>query len=153
MPELCHNDVAVKQCDTCNLAKFHRQPFPLSVSHSAHAFDLLHMDLWGPYCVPNLSGEKYFFTIVDDMSRATWKYLLHHKNQVQRIVKDFFAMVKNQFGKVPKQVRSDNGSELMNQECRELFAGMGVTHQRSMPYRPQQNGVVERKQRHLLDTA
>ncbi|KAL8153060.1 LOW QUALITY PROTEIN: hypothetical protein V2J09_010820 [Rumex salicifolius] len=135
-------------CDTCNRAKFHRLSFRSSNSKSLNTFDLLHMDLWGPFGVPNIRGERYFFTIVDDMSRATWTYLLHKKEQVMKVVKSFVAM----FGKTPKMVRFDNGSELMNMECREYFSALGVIHQRTMTYTPQQNGIVERKHRHLLDT-
>ncbi|KAL8161971.1 hypothetical protein V2J09_013460 [Rumex salicifolius] len=54
-----------------------------------------------------------FFTIVDDRSRATWTYLLHSNSKCLVWSKIFF-LVKTQFGIVPKVVRSDNGSELMN---------------------------------------
>ncbi|KAL8153362.1 hypothetical protein V2J09_011122 [Rumex salicifolius] len=83
-------------------SKFHRLPFPSSVSRSMAIFDLLHMDLWGPFNTASLNGEKYFFTIVDDMSQATWTYLLHTKDQVYDIVKSFFCLVNTQFGKKPK---------------------------------------------------
>ncbi|GKE01523.1 retrovirus-related pol polyprotein from transposon TNT 1-94, partial [Tanacetum coccineum] len=48
---------------------------------------------------------------------------------------------------------SDNGTEIVNVACSSLFMSKGILHQKSMVYTPQQNGVVERKHRHLLDTA
>ncbi|KAL8142562.1 hypothetical protein V2J09_015594 [Rumex salicifolius] len=110
------NDSVVSNtfCDTCSQSKFHRLPFPSSVSRSVATFDLLHMDLWGPFNTASLNGEKYLFTIVDYMSRATWTYLMHTKDQVYDIVKSFFCLVNTQFGKKPKIVRSDGGSELLN---------------------------------------
>lgn len=62
-------------------------------------------------------------------------------------------MVQTQFGKTIKSFRSDNGSEFFNSHCKELFQLHGIQHQSSCPYTPQQNGVVERKNGHILETA
>nr|GEX36683.1 hypothetical protein [Tanacetum cinerariifolium] len=69
-------------CESCSLAKFHRLPFPKSTISSHNPFDLLHVDLWGPYKIPALNGVHYFYTIVNDKSRATLTYLVHSKDQV-----------------------------------------------------------------------
>ncbi|GJX37369.1 retrovirus-related pol polyprotein from transposon TNT 1-94 [Tanacetum coccineum] len=53
----------------------------------------------------------------------------------------------------PKVVRSDNGTEIVNKTCASFFQAHGVLHQKSIAHTPQQNGRVERKHRHLLDTA
>ncbi|XP_019241987.1 PREDICTED: uncharacterized protein LOC109222031 [Nicotiana attenuata] len=50
-------------------------------------------------------------------------------------------------------IRSDNGSEFFNSECHILFQSYGMIHQSSCVHTPQQNGVVERKQRHILEVA
>ena len=62
-------------------------------------------------------------------------------------------MILNQFKKHVKIFRTDNGSEFFNNACGELFKTHGILHQSSCPYTPQQNGVVERRHRHLLETA
>jgi len=64
------------------LAKAHRLPFTRSTISTTKPFELIHMDLWGPYRVANLDGAKFFITIVDDYSRNTWTQLLQHKTQV-----------------------------------------------------------------------
>lgn len=62
-------------------------------------------------------------------------------------------MIKTQFGVQVKVFRSDNGGEFFNSQCDELFKSCGIIHQSSCPQTPQQNGVVERKHRHILETA
>ncbi|GKB90587.1 retrovirus-related pol polyprotein from transposon TNT 1-94 [Tanacetum coccineum] len=132
---------------------YHRLPFQLSNSMSERAFELLHMDLWGPYKQPALNGAHYFFTIVNDHTRATWTYLVHTKNQIPVVITSFLTYVETYFQTKPKFIRFDNGTEIVNSECAALFQQKRILHQRSMAYTPQQNGVVERKHMHLLDTA
>ena len=62
-------------------------------------------------------------------------------------------MIKTQFGAHVKVVRSDNGTEFFNSQCIKLFHELGILHQSSCSYTPQQNGVVERKHRHILNIA
>jgi len=63
----------------------------------------------------------------------------------------FLQFVRTQFGKVVKKVRSNNGSEFVNSVCTKMFKDRGIIHQRSCPYTSQQNGVAERKHRHVLE--
>nr|GLL38011.1 uncharacterized protein LOC109150247 [Ipomoea trifida] len=64
----------------------------------AACFDLLHMDIWGPYKVATIHGHLYFLTIVDDHSRAVWVHLLRKKSEVRNLIMGFCKMVENQFG-------------------------------------------------------
>lgn len=112
---------------------------------------MIHVDLWGLYSTSTFDGNKYFLTIVDDFSRMTWIFLLKHKYDVSMSIQLFLRFVKNQFAKTIKVIRTDNGTEFVNSVCETMFKEMGVIHQRSCPYTPQQNGVAERKHRHLLE--
>ncbi|GAB2269349.1 hypothetical protein Dimus_038770 [Dionaea muscipula] len=138
-------------CDTCAMCKHHRSPFPQHNKRATAPFVLVHMDLWGPYRLQSVTGAKYFLTIVDDHTRATWTFLLSDKVRVSNTVATFLHYVQNHFHATPRFVRTDNGTEF--NKCHEFFLREGIVHQRSMPYTPQQNGIVERKHRHLLDTA
>ena len=51
-------------CHTCMIAKHHRFPFNRSTTLSSQPFELIHVDLWGPYKTESLNGAKYFYTIV-----------------------------------------------------------------------------------------
>lgn len=114
---------------------------------------MIHVDVWGPYRTPTYDRKQYFVTIVDDYSRFSWACLIHSKTEVYSVLKDFLLMINTQFGMKVKVLRSDNGTEFMNSKCNELFASLGIVHQSSCAYTPQQNGVVERKHRHILNTA
>lgn len=140
-------------CDTCMLAKHHRLPFQRSHTTTSTCFELIHVDLWGPYKSAALNGAHYFFTIVDDHSRATWTYLVHTKDQIPSILSSFIAYLENHYQKTPKFLRSDNGTEIVTKPILAFLQSKGIIHQKSMVYTPQQNGVVERKHRHLLETA
>ncbi|KAK9732656.1 hypothetical protein RND81_04G013300 [Saponaria officinalis] len=140
-------------CEACILAKHHIFPFDVSVSRAWNCFDLIHLDLWGPYRVPTLTSARYFLTLVDDHSRTTWSYLLQNKQQVLGSLRQFTQQVKTQFGSLIKVFRSDNGTEFVQRECAQLFSDLGIIHQTSIFGRPQQNGRVERKHRHLVESA
>ncbi|KAL2943465.1 Retrovirus-related Pol polyprotein from transposon RE2 [Bienertia sinuspersici] len=140
-------------CDTCGCAKHHRLPFNKSKSIAKETFNLLHVDLWGPYKVANVTGDRYFLTIVDDYSRTTWTTLLNVKGKVKNIIKNFLAYVENQFNGRVRIIRSDNGTEIVPSYCEKIFSKRGIIHQKSVIGVPQQNGRVERKRRTLLEMA
>ena len=94
-----------------------------------------------------------FMTIVDDYSRFTWIHLLKHRTECVKVMTDFFVNVETQFKQKVEMVRSDKAPELCQGLMRELFFSKGIIHQTSCSHTPQKNGVVERKHRHLLETA
>jgi transposase InsO family protein len=49
--------------------------------------------------------------------------------------------------------KSDNGMEFKNSQIEGFLEEEDINHEFSSPYTPQQNGVVERKNRTLLDMA
>lgn len=103
--------------------------------------------------MPTYDKKYYFLTIVDDYSRFTWVYLLQLKSEVIVVLKQFLYMIQNQFGMMVKVLRSDNGSEFFNSKCNDFLKTLGIQHQSSCPYTPQQNGTMERKHRQILNIA
>lgn len=140
-------------CHICPQAKQKRLKFPDSLYKSSVIFQLIHADEWGPYRTPTYDRKYYFVTIVYDYSRFTWACLISSKAEVFSVLKNFLLMVNTQFGVKVKVLRSDNDTEFMNINCKELFDSLGIVHQTSCAYTPQQNGVVERKHGHILNTA
>lgn len=116
-------------------------------------FSLVHMDVWGPYNHPTINKCKYFLTLVDDFSRATWTYLLPNKHHVFRIFQSFYSYVETQFKTKIQIIRSDNGTEFLNQSFSQFTQARSIIHQTSCPYTPQQNARVERKHTQLLEMA
>ncbi|KAL2925632.1 Retrovirus-related Pol polyprotein from transposon RE2, partial [Bienertia sinuspersici] len=62
-------------CQICPLAKQHRLSFSHSSIKTCKPFQLLHVDVWGPYRIPTYDNCTYFLTIVDDYTRYTWVHL------------------------------------------------------------------------------
>jgi len=137
-------------CDICHFAKLHKLPFPKSTTTSAAIFDLIHVDKWGPMSIMYVHGHKYFLSIVDDLSKHMWAYMMHSKGETRSLLRNFIIFAKNQYGKNIKIIRSDNGPEFC---YTDLYNQYGIDHQRSCVETPQQNAIVERKHQHVLNVA
>ncbi|KAL4332389.1 hypothetical protein GQ457_07G007410 [Hibiscus cannabinus] len=142
--------IVFHNCDTCHMAKHKRLPFPISTSVSESIFDLVHLDVWGPFPVKSVYGHSYFLTIVDDKSRFLWIYPMAYKSEVRKFVSELCTMVETHFSKKIKFIRTDNAKEF---DLDVFFKDRGNVHQNSCVYTPQQNNVVERKHQHLLNVA
>ncbi|GJS27107.1 ribonuclease H-like domain-containing protein, partial [Tanacetum coccineum] len=140
-------------CDTCNKAKQARESFPLSNHKTTKIGELVHLDVWVPYKITSRDGFRYFSTIVDDFSRAVWVYMLKGKDDVYDSLISFVQMFLNQFEININVFRSDNGTEFTNNRLPTFFNDKGILHQTTCIYTPQQNGIAERKHRHLLNVA
>lgn len=125
----------------------------MSDHKSSRLGELVHLDVWGPYRVTSVDGFKYFLTIVDDFTHAVWVYLLKSKDEVSNWIIVFYNFLINHFDKRIKIIRSDNGTEFINHKVKEFCESKGIFHQTSCVSTPQQNGIAERKHRHLLNVA
>lgn len=134
------------------MAKQTRNSFPHSSIHITASFELIHIDVWGPYKVKSHTGCNHFITIVDDFSRFTWVHMLKDRTECVKVMMDFISHVQTQYKAQIVKIRSDNTSELCLGQMRELFLKKGILHQTSCSPTPQQNGVMELKYRHLLET-
>lgn len=92
-------------------------------------------------------------TIVDDYTRSVWIYLIKSKDEVYNLFVSYVILILNQFKCSIKTVRSDNGTEFVNNKMSNLFSSLGIIHQTTCAYTPQQNGIADRKHRHLLNVA
>ena len=113
---------------------------------------VIHSDVWASP-IPSLKGHRWFVTFIDCFSRVTWVYLLKSKNEVFSCFKSFHAMVRTQFDSNIKILRSDNGTEYIDKSFRAFLDDNGILFQTTCVGTPQQNGVAERKNRHLAEVA
>ena len=141
------------QCEVCELAKHHCSVFPPKPYQVSKPFTLIHSDVWGPSRVSTLSPKKWFVSFIDDHTRVSWVYLLKEKSDIEEIFKIIYAMVETQFQEQIKKFRSNNGKEYFNKILDNFFLEKGMIHQSSCTDTPQQNGVAERKNKHLLEVA
>ncbi|GJW75699.1 retrovirus-related pol polyprotein from transposon TNT 1-94 [Tanacetum coccineum] len=130
-------------CSACQLGKSkkfsHR---PKSENTNMEVLHTLHMDLCGPMRVQSIKGKKYILVIVDDYSRFTWVKFLRSKDETPEFVTNFLKQIQVGLNKTVRFIRTDNGTEFVNQVMSEYYEGVGIFHQKSVPRTPQQNGVV-----------
>jgi len=124
-------------CQICPKARQHRSPFPDSISCTSRIFEMLDGDHWGPYATPTYNGYKYFITIVDDFSRATWTHLLSHKSNALSMLKSFLSLIHTQFHATVKIIRLDTGMEFSDNSALDFYACNGILHQTSCTATPQ----------------
>src|ERR1041384_1926564 len=141
-------------CGACESGKMTKPKHPAkTIMTTTCPLELLHMYLFGPPKYSSFGGNCYGLVIVDDFSCYTCVHFLTFKSETQAIFKRFAKHVMNNYSMKIKHIRSDNGTEFKNTGVQEFLDEMGITHEFSAPYTPQQNGVVERKNRTLIDMA
>ena len=120
---------------------------------TSRPLELIHMDLFGPTRAASLGGMNYAYVLVDDYSGYTWVCFLAHKNDAFNAFKSFTKRIQNEKGFCITKIRSDHGTEFENHEFDEFCNEHGIDHNFSVPRTPQQNGMVERKNRTLKEIA
>ncbi|GJT08032.1 retrovirus-related pol polyprotein from transposon TNT 1-94 [Tanacetum coccineum] len=139
-------------CSSCEVSKAKRSSFKSkTVPSSKGRLNLLHMDLCGPMRVASINGKKYILVIVDDYSRYTWTLFLRSKDETPEVLKDFLTMIQRNLQAPVISVRTDRGTEFLNKTLNAFFKEEGIEHQTSTPRTPEQNGVVERQNRTLVE--
>ncbi|GJU66048.1 integrase, catalytic region, zinc finger, CCHC-type containing protein, partial [Tanacetum coccineum] len=117
-------------CSACAMGKSTKKPHkPKSEDTNKEKLYLLHMDLCGPMRVASVNGKKYILVIVDDYSRFTWVKCLRSKDEALDFIISF------------------------TDESKCLHKKVGISHETSVARSPQQNGVVERRNRTLIEAA
>ncbi|CAN1141195.1 Retrovirus-related Pol polyprotein from transposon TNT 1-94 [Linum perenne] len=146
-------DDSIHTCVHCLSAKASKLPFHSSSTTVSMPFDLVHTDLWGPSPVTSRLGFRYFALFVDHATRFTWIYFLRLKSDLLKVVQEFVMMIQTQFHTTVKVFRSDPGGEYTSNALHDFYKKHGILSQQSCPGVSQQNGLVERKNRHVLELA
>ncbi|CAI7893989.1 unnamed protein product [Closterium sp. NIES-53] len=140
-------------CPTCMQAKFTRYPPSSSEATAKAPLDEVVMDVVGPLKL-GAAGAEYFFTFVDINVRMTWVYVLSKKSDVAETVKtDWLPMVERQQDRLVKAIRTDRGGEFLSKENSLWLKKNGIRHSLTMPYSPAMNGIAERANRTITETA
>ncbi|GJQ92831.1 retrovirus-related pol polyprotein from transposon TNT 1-94 [Tanacetum coccineum] len=125
-------------CSACALGKSKKS------SHQPKAEDtyqeklyLLHMDLCGQMRVASINGKRYILVIVDDYSRFTWVRFLRTKDEAPDAIIKCIKNIQVCLNATVSNVRTDNGTEFVNQTLREFYENVGISHQTSVARTPQ----------------
>ncbi|GJX96811.1 putative ribonuclease H-like domain-containing protein [Tanacetum coccineum] len=97
--------------------------------------------------------KKYCLVVTDDYSRFTWVFFLTTKDETSEILKNFIKEIENLVDKKVKIIRSDNTTEFKNKVIDDFCREKGIKREYSVARTPQQNGVVERRNRIPIEAA
>ncbi|GJW55315.1 retrovirus-related pol polyprotein from transposon TNT 1-94 [Tanacetum coccineum] len=141
-------------CPSCQLGKSKKASHPLKAENTnTEVLHTLHMDLCGPMRTESINGKKYVLVIVDDYTRFGWVRFLRTKDETPQVIEKFIVKTQRALNATVRFVRTDNGTEFVNKTLDGWFESVGISHETSVPRSPQQNGVVERRNRTLMEAA
>ena len=150
LPSIKYNDDKV--CDACARGKKVTTSFKLkNCVSTSRPLELLHVDLCGPMRITSRGGKRYVFVIVDDYSRFTWTLFLTSKHESFEKFLVLLKKVKKRVGSSLVSLRPNYCKEFENSSFIKYYNEHGVDHNFSALRTPQQNGVVEHKNRTLED--
>lgn len=137
-----------KRCEGCLMSKQSRSSFPSQAKFEAEkTLELVYADICGPIAPTTPGGNRYFLLFVDDFSRKMWIYLLKEKSEAFSVFRKFKMMVEKRTENSIKMLRTDRGGEFCSKEFTKYCEEVGIIRQFTAPYTPQQNRVVERRNR------
>nr|GEX33557.1 retrovirus-related Pol polyprotein from transposon TNT 1-94 [Tanacetum cinerariifolium] len=135
-------------CLACAMGKSKKQSHkPKSKDTNQEKLYLLHIDLCGHMRVASINGKKYILVIVDDYSWFTWVMFLASKDEAPDFIIKFLKMIQVRLNAPARNIRTDNGTEFVNQTLSSYYDKVFISHETSVPRSPQQNGVVEMRNR------
>ena len=144
----------VSFCEEYVEAKMFKKPYkPLGEIRSTRKLQCVHSDVCGPMSTESIGGKRYFVTFIDDYSRCCKVYFMRNKSKVFNKFKEFELCTTNECGLTIGTLRSDNGGEYLSDEFQSYLQSKGIHHELSAPYSPSQNGVAERINRTLMESA
>jgi transposase InsO family protein len=113
----------------------------------------VHGDLCGPVTPTTLGGRCYFLLLVDDLSRYMWVMVISSKGEAADAIRRAHAAAEAEYGRKFRVLRTNNGGEFTAVEFASYCADEFVQRHYSVPYNPQQNGVVERHNQMVVGMA
>lgn len=135
-------------CESCILSKHNQDSFLKKLeTRATQKLELIYSDVCGPMQNISMSGRRYIFIFIDDITRMVWVYFLMAKSDALATFKRFKNLVENQSGLKIKKLRTDRGIEYISGEFIKLLEESGIERQLTAEYSPQQNGVSERRNR------
>ena len=141
------------ECSSCVAGKMARTAFQESESHASRPLGLIHCDLSGRMHVPSREGSLYLMVIIDDHTRYTWSFPLKKKSDAHSIFKSWLIRAERQSGYRLKAFRTDGGGEFHGLSWLDELDQAGILKQDTNPYTLEQNGVVERANRTIVELA
>jgi IS30 family transposase len=112
---------------------------------------MVYVDLHGPMKTITVSGDKYFLLLFDEFLRKMWVYFMNKKSYCFSKFVAWKSVEEKETGKQVKALRFDYGCEFVSTYFKEFCTREGIHRQYTTPYTPQQNGVVERRNKTIME--
>jgi hypothetical protein len=141
-----------KVCPGCAQGKMPAAIHPPAKTWATEAFKRIHSDLKS-FPNPSYHKYKYFIVFLDDYTSFVWIQLLHDKASAITALKQWLALINNQYSTTIKEWMSDASGEYKSDAFLKILKDAGITVLQSAPHMPQQNGRAERFMRTVMDKA
>ena len=143
------NDLHSLMCKGCVQGKQIRQPFSTNGGTcTTKILNFVLFDVCWPMKTPFVGDPRSFLTFIDDVLRKIWVYVLKSKSEVLTKFNKCKTLVKRQLEHV---VKVTNGEEYITKAFNDFLSKHGLARQNLSPYTLQQNTVVVRTNRTILD--
>nr|GEU46546.1 putative reverse transcriptase domain-containing protein [Tanacetum cinerariifolium] len=141
-------------CSACKQGKSKKASLSTKLVPSTEPqLELLHIDLCRLMRAASINGKKYILVIVDDYSWYTWVYFLRTKDEAPDMIINFINQVQTNLKAQILMIQTDNGIKFKNEKLQAFYAKLGIVHKTSISRMPQQSGVVEQRNRTLVEAA
>jgi transposase InsO family protein len=135
----------------CIYGKHYHVRFSSISTITKNILEFVHNDVFGLIPITSLGKYVYYGSFINDFSRNTWIYFLRKKSKVLGKFQEFKALMENYTETKIKVLMTYNGGEFHMNELEEFFKKCSITMHKTTPYTPQQNGVVERVNKILME--
>src|ERR1700704_5210928 len=141
-------------CGACLKGKQSRKPIPNeSDIENPRVLHRTYSDICGPMETTSRNGYRYFITFIDACSHHLVVKLLKTKDEALKLTKMYFERAEAETGECANIFRSDGGGEYGSKEFQNYLESKGIHHEKTNTYTPQENGVAERMNRTLVESA
>jgi len=152
--EVSNTSVAsTKICGVCALGPQHKEAEMKAREKGTELLSVVHSDLCGPMETATLNGERYFITFTDEMSGRVSISLLRTKDRALSQFQAYPSRAEKASGKMIKALPTDGGGEYLNKAFKKYLVAAGIYHIVTPPYSPSRNGLAERMNRTIMETA
>ncbi|KAJ9541946.1 hypothetical protein OSB04_028452 [Centaurea solstitialis] len=136
-------------CDSCSINKSHKDSFGINSFTTTTPVQLIYSDVWGPV-EKSIDGFTYYVIFVDFHTKYIWLYPMKNKSDISILFPQFKLLVEKYFQTPLISLFTDNGGEYIGLSA--YLQSQGISHFTTTPHTPEQNGVAERRHRHITET-
>ena len=142
-------------CVGCMHGKHHRGAFPTHAKRKRVSTpgSFFHCDISGPFQVLSHGGHSYFITFKDDHSSFRFVFFMTNRSEALSKFKILYKLAKKETGHSMSKLRTNNGREFLSKDFQDFVQAKGIRHELTAPYTPEQNSVVERDNRTVVESA